>query len=357
VNVHTHKMSERSLTLKEAAEALPRDTILHEILPRFNPYRLSELQHVLTLREVYHDTDDGRVRLISDDDLKECYFEGAWGFPKAGFALADWREMSVEQVKEKVTYAHYRDVYPPGKARLDTLNTKEELVRAFWELTYVPAQVYAIAVAGAHVLRLVKAGDVREDRRVVNSYLRWACRAGLDASVIRQLANVRFIDQTAWVIARIRHTDVVDLLAIEFGARIGANSLTDAAQMGHNAMIDHLVEQYGVDPNGWDRDGWTALHWAAKCGFVHTVKHLVEKHHVGIHKTRRRGKTALDVAEEHGRTECAAVLRGYGATNGTRLTVDSDDGSFWDDDVYSEDDASDSSMEISSDDMMSSESS
>jgi hypothetical protein len=346
-------MSTRSLTLKEAAEAVPRDNILHEILAQFSPFRLSELQHVLTLREIHLDTDDGRVRLISDDDLEICYFERNWGFRKDGFVLADWRELSFEQMKAKVTHAHPRiggrRVYPPGKVHVDTLETKEEIVRAFSELTYVPAQVYAIAVAGAHVLRSVRAGDVGEDRRVVNSYLRWACRAGLDASVIRQLATTGYIDQTAWAVAAIRHTDVVDLLASEFGARIGANSLTDAAQMGHNAMIDHLVENYGVDSNEVDRDGWTALHWAARCGFVHTVKHLVEKHHVGIHKTRRSGKTALDCAEEHGRTECAAVLRGYGATNGTRF-VDSDDGSFWGDDVYSDDDASDSSMEISGDD-------
>ena len=44
----------------------------------------------------------------------------------------------------------------------------------------------------------------------------------------------------------------------------------------------------------------------------HRVKHLVEKHNVDIHKRNRLGRTAMDVAE---RTECAAVLRGYGATN------------------------------------------
>ena len=56
-----------------------------------------------------------------------------------------------------------RYVYPPGKVDVDTLETKEEIVRAFWELTYVPAEVYKTAVGGAHVLRSVKAGDVGED--------------------------------------------------------------------------------------------------------------------------------------------------------------------------------------------------
>ena len=54
---------------------------------------------------------------------------------------------------------------------MDTLDTKEEIVRAFWELTYVPREVYETAVGGAHVLRLVKAGKVGEDPDVVGWYL------------------------------------------------------------------------------------------------------------------------------------------------------------------------------------------
>ena len=84
-------------------------------------------------------------------------------------------------------------------------------------------------------------------------------------------------------------------------------------------MIDHLVEEYGVDPNV-DENGskgrWTALHNAVYSGRVRTVKHLVEKHNVDIHKRRRNGQTALELAERLGRTECAAVLRALQSTNG-----------------------------------------
>ncbi len=301
---------------------MPRDTILHEILPRFNPHKLRDLQHVLTLREVYVDTDGGRVRLISDDDLKECYFEKAWGFRKDEwgrdeFVLANWREMSVEEMKEKVRGAQplfYHYVYPPGKVNVYTLETKDEIVRMFWELTYVPREVYGTAVGGAHVLRSVKAGDVGEKHpEVVGEYLNWACRAGLDLPVIRGLAEKcreRDLDAAAERAARGGHTDVLDLLASEFGAEIGVDCLTGAARRGHNAMIDHLVEQYGVDPNGDDGDGWTALHKAARRGLVRTVKHLVEKHKVDIHKkTMRSRQTALDDALRSDMTACAAYLR------------------------------------------------
>jgi len=231
-------------------------------------------------------------------------------------------ELSVEELKRKVREAHPeaggRRVYPPGKVDVDTLETREEIVRAFWELTYVPKEVYETAVGGAHVLRLVKAGDVPEDPLYLVNYYLWACRAGLDLSVIPGLAEkcvemhgeaIEFIhDAAQYAAAMGGHTDVLDLLASEFGAGFGVNSLFEAARWGHDAMIDHLVERYGVDPNVADY-GQTALHYAAEYGRVRTVKHLVDKHNVDIHKRTWLGKTALDRAEEIGRTECAAYLR------------------------------------------------
>jgi len=103
--------------------------------------------------------------------------------------------------------------------------------------------------------------------------------------------------------------DVLDLLASEFGARIGVDCLTEAARWGHDAMIDHLVEEYGVDPNKSDGyEGCTALHYAAMSGRVRTVMHLTEQHKVVIHKRNVDGETALDQADKWGRTECADYL-------------------------------------------------
>ena len=82
-------------------------------------------------------------------------------------------------------------------------------------------------------------------------------------------------------------------------------------------MIDHLVERYGVDPNGAGEYGRTALHWAARDGRIRTVKHLVEKHNADIHKRDEDGDTALDVAESNHRTECADYLRALQSTRAT----------------------------------------
>ena len=187
-------------------------------------------------------------------------------------------------------------------------------------------KVYQTAVAGAHVLRSVKAGDVGEDPYVVYEYLECACRAGLDLPVIRGLAEKcrewqYAINSAALYAAMGGHTDVLDLLAGEFGARIEVECLSGAAGWGHDAVIDHLVEENGVDPNGSSGDDWwTALHEAAWDGRVRTVKHLVEKHNVDIHKRTQEtddnndGLTALDLAESDGRTACAAYLRALQST-------------------------------------------
>ncbi len=48
-----------------------------------------------------------------------------------------------------------------------------------------------------------------------------------------------------------------------------------------------------------------------RCMNIYTVKNLVEKRKFDIHAINEVGETALDWAEMYGRTECAAVLRGY----------------------------------------------
>ena len=86
----------RDLTL---GEQVLRNPLIRDLsIQGLNPFKLSELQSVLGLREFY--------KLLPDVDLKECYFEGAWEFRKDEFVLANWREMSVEEMKEKVREAH-----------------------------------------------------------------------------------------------------------------------------------------------------------------------------------------------------------------------------------------------------------
>jgi hypothetical protein len=67
------------------------------VLRHLNPWKLSDLQCVLEMRCF-----EG---LLSDEDLKEVYFQRMWGFKEEDFVLAGWREMSVEDVKDKILSA------------------------------------------------------------------------------------------------------------------------------------------------------------------------------------------------------------------------------------------------------------
>ena len=72
---------------------LVRDGILRHL----NPWKLSDLQCVLEMRCF--------KGLLSDEDLKEVYFQRMWGFEEREFLLAGWREMSVWDMKGKIRSA------------------------------------------------------------------------------------------------------------------------------------------------------------------------------------------------------------------------------------------------------------
>ena len=123
----------------------------------------------------------------------------------------------------------------------------------------------------------------------------------------------------------LRELGYAQLVAGEYGGAVDAKLLVSAGGRGDDAIIDLLVERYGLDPNAVDdRAGWTALHSAAWDGHFRTVQHLVEKYNVDIHvRTGWDGKTALDLAEKKGRTEIASFLRELGATNGEPAETES----------------------------------
>ena len=233
--------------------------------------------------------------MISDVDLKECYFMRAWGYRDEEFVLANWQKMSIEEMRDAVRSAHklHDDTtitYPPSKVDVDSLRTKQAILDAYRELTYVPVLVYQGAVNGGFTQRLINRGvlDLGNDPFGAGLFLSFACFAGLDASVIRGLAEKcgnrkDDIDDAAWNAAMAGHIDVIDLLASEFGAEIDAVSLNAAAGQGYNAVIDHLVGKYGLDPHAKDELRTTALESAVRYGRVRTVMHLVEVYNADIH--------------------------------------------------------------------------
>ena len=81
-----HARENRDLKLGE--QVIFNPLIRDNILQHFHPYKLSDLQTLLSLRRFHG--------LLPDVDLKECYFEKAWGFRKSEFVLAhEWWEDSI----------------------------------------------------------------------------------------------------------------------------------------------------------------------------------------------------------------------------------------------------------------------
>ena len=112
-------------------------------LRHLNPWKLSDLQCVLEMRCF-----EG---LLSDEDLKEVYFQRMWGFEEREFVLAGWREMSVGNMKDKIRWS-LRDVLectPGMRNHLMALGTKEEIMREYGMLAYVPRKIAKNTMWGA----------------------------------------------------------------------------------------------------------------------------------------------------------------------------------------------------------------
>ena len=101
--------------------------------------------------------------------------------------------------------------------------------------------------------------------------------------------------------------DIIGVVIIRGALRTRemADSLIDAAKKSNVALVKELIGR-GVDVNGVDDVGWTALNWAATGGFVECAKVLLEAN-ADVNKSDDDGWTPLLAASNHGRVECVKV--------------------------------------------------
>ena len=326
-------------------------------LRHLNPWKLSDLQCVLEMRCF-----EG---LLSDEDLKEVYFQRMWGYKgKWAFVLAGWREMSVEDMKDKIGWA-LRDVLectPGMEEKLMALGTKEEIMREYGMLAYVPLVIANNAMCGVWALRQVRGVGVEnlgglelEERK---ECLRYACRAGVDFSIIRSLyeslsavdcfaggdglvnatigghleiiealigtlgVNVDAVNQSGWTAlmhAAVKgHTAIVNALAGTHNANvdavdheIGRTALMRAASNDHTATVNALAGTYNANVDAVAQNGWTALMFAAMHGHTDTVNALAGTHNANVEAVDRSGWTALMHADQNGHADTVKALRQY----------------------------------------------
>ena len=67
-----------------------------------------------------------------------------------------------------------------------------------------------------------------------------------------------------------------------------------------------------------NKDGWTALNFAAYYGKASTVKLLVENH-ADVNKPNKAGRTSLSCATQYNYPEIEPQLQTHGAKSGEKL--------------------------------------
>ena len=143
-------------------------------LRHLNPWKLSDLQRVLEMRCF-----EG---LLSDEDLKEVYFQRMWGFKEEDFVLAGWQELSVQEMKDKIQ-SELGDVLectPGMRDHLMALGTKEEIMREYGMLAYVPVKIADNAMCGVWALRRVRGVGLENLGGLeFEECLSYACSAGV----------------------------------------------------------------------------------------------------------------------------------------------------------------------------------
>jgi ankyrin repeat protein len=85
-----------------------------------------------------------------------------------------------------------------------------------------------------------------------------------------------------------------------------------AAGGGHTAIVVLLLGQEGYEINAVTKDGCTALHYAAREGYIQTVKELVDRG-ASLNMEDIGGNTALDLATKHEHQSTVRFLMEKGA--------------------------------------------
>ena len=255
------------------------------ILRHMNPWKLSDLQRVLEMRCF-----EG---LLSDEDLKEVYFQRMWGFHEWAFVLAGW-EMSVEDMKDEILSAleDRMELIPGMEEKLMALGTEEEIMREYGMLAYVPREIADNAMCGVWALRQVRVVGVENldglELEKREKCLRHACSAGVDFSIIRSLYESLLVEN-------------------HFAA---GDVMTCAASGGHLDIIEAFIGTIGVNVDAADERGRTALMWAARYGHTDTVNALAGTHNANVEAADEDGWTALMHAAEEGHTDTVNALAG-----------------------------------------------
>jgi hypothetical protein len=216
------------------------------------------------------------------------------------------------------------------------LRTKEEIMREYGMLAYVPARIAKNAMCGVWALRQIREVGVENLdgggtpwRWCYNRCYKYLCRAGADFSIIRSLYEVRpplaFVDfcrpelvSDNGVVAAGRrgHLDIVEGLIGTLGHAVdaidlgGMTALMAAAQEGHTDIVHALAVNHNANVEQRYNGDTTALMYAAENGHIDIVHALAGTYNVNVDARDMEGETALMRAAEYGYADVVHALAG-----------------------------------------------
>lgn len=324
-------------------EKLQRDLILSYL----NPASLLECQTILALFS-------SCKNVLSEEDLVEVVWKKQNKFREQDFVLRNAEKMTVEDMQVRIAMAQpsiYEDEPLWGvQTPVWELTTKEEILKEYRALMYVPVDVYQVIRGGVEVCGLLRARDetrrhILKDLNEAECLFEMACEAGLDTGMVRRFLEEaqslhpghNFIESTNAVLlaAAGGHLEVLECLidlhesVVHQADEEGLTPLLVAAERAQRHILRFLIDRgvdtsaagmegelflkacsssdvdfirelmrgdfhpVEVDVHATDQTGHTAVHYAAEAGDISMVKFLVNELQVPFEREPVEGKASL----------------------------------------------------------------
>ena len=139
----------------------------------------------------------------------------------------------------------------------------------------------------------------------------WSASANGHLEIVRLLLNTPHIDVFKGKSSDINGYAEVANLIFEKNNMTTNQMLLIAAIIGNISEVEKIIQDISIDVDITDRDGRTALIWAAKNGHSDVVRVLLIQAKIDVNKTNAYGDTALLWASRNGHVQVVVHLIGH----------------------------------------------
>ena len=196
----------------------------------------------------------------------------------------------VKDLRKRIKRMHYVKglEYPKHRKSLNKLKTRQEVLKEYKFLTYVPFSVYQKVRQGLESKMLLQSDGAAEHLDASGDLFQCfdcAIKSGLHVDLIRPLMPHVCINKFLLNLA-----------------------LFNAASAGHLGMVKYLIETDRVRVDEALTDSGTTCLMAASTNFLEIVRYLIEEAGADVHKRSDGNKSIFTIAAEYGRLDIMEYL-------------------------------------------------